>query len=53
MHQVKRERERISNLMLESIFILPGMIAHIYNPSYSGGKDQEGHGSKQTWANSL
>jgi hypothetical protein len=24
-----------------------------YNPSYSGGRDQEDHGSKPAWANSL
>jgi hypothetical protein len=28
-------------------------VAHAYNPSYSGGKDQEDHGSKPVWANSL
>jgi hypothetical protein len=28
-------------------------IAHIYNPSYSGGRDQENHSSKAAWANSL
>jgi hypothetical protein len=27
-------------------------MAHIYNPSYSGGRDQEGHGSKPVQANS-
>jgi hypothetical protein len=26
-------------------------VAHTYNPSYSGGRDQEDHGSKATWAN--
>jgi hypothetical protein len=28
-------------------------VAHAYNPRYSGGKDQEDHGSKPTQANSL
>jgi hypothetical protein len=28
-------------------------VAHAYNPSYSGGSDQEDHGSKPAWANSL
>jgi hypothetical protein len=27
-------------------------VAHAYNPSYSGVRDQEDHGSKPTWANS-
>jgi hypothetical protein len=27
-------------------------VAHAYNPSYSGSKDQEYHGSKPAWANS-
>jgi hypothetical protein len=27
-------------------------VAHTYNPSYSGGRDQEDHGSKPAWANS-
>jgi hypothetical protein len=27
-------------------------VAHAYNPSYSGGRDQEDHGSKPAWANS-
>jgi hypothetical protein len=29
------------------------LVAHAYNPSYSGGKDQEDHGSQSAWANSL
>jgi hypothetical protein len=29
------------------------LVAHAYNPSYSGGIDQEGHGLKPAWANSL
>jgi hypothetical protein len=28
-------------------------VAHTYNLSYSGGRDQEGHSSKPPWANSL
>jgi hypothetical protein len=28
-------------------------MAHAYNPSYSGGRDQEDYGSKPVWANSL
>jgi hypothetical protein len=27
-------------------------VAHTCNPGYSGGRDQEDHGSKPTWANS-
>jgi hypothetical protein len=30
-----------------------GASAHAYNPSYSGGRDQEDHGSAPAWANSL
>jgi hypothetical protein len=28
-------------------------VAHTCNPSYSGGRDQEDHGSKSAWGNSL
>jgi hypothetical protein len=28
-------------------------VAHAYNPSYSGRRDQKDHGSKSDWANSL
>jgi hypothetical protein len=28
------------------------LVAHTYNPSYSGGRDQENLGSKPAWANS-
>jgi hypothetical protein len=27
-------------------------VAHIYNPSYSGGRDQDVHSLKPVWANS-
>jgi hypothetical protein len=27
-------------------------VAHAYNPSYSGGRDQEDHDLKPVWANS-
>jgi hypothetical protein len=29
------------------------LVAHTYNPSYSGGRDQEDRGSKPAWANSF
>jgi hypothetical protein len=32
---------------------LPGMVAHAYNPGYSGGRDQEDCVSKPAQANSL
>jgi hypothetical protein len=32
---------------------LLGAMAHTCNPSYSGGRDQEDHGSKPVQANSL
>jgi hypothetical protein len=28
------------------------LVAHTCNPSYSGGRDQEDHGSKPAWGNS-
>jgi hypothetical protein len=28
-------------------------VAHTHNPSYSGGRDQEDHGSKPAQANTL
>jgi hypothetical protein len=28
-------------------------VAHVYNPSYSGGRNQEDRGSKPAWANTL
>jgi hypothetical protein len=28
------------------------LVAHTCNPSYSGGRDQEDHGSKPAWTNS-
>jgi hypothetical protein len=28
-------------------------VAHTCNPSYSGGRDQEDHGSKPAWVNSF
>jgi endogenous inhibitor of DNA gyrase (YacG/DUF329 family) len=30
----------------------PALVAHVCNPSYSGGRDQENHGSKPAQANS-
>jgi hypothetical protein len=29
------------------------LVAHSYNPSYSGGRDQEDQGLKPAWTNSL
>jgi hypothetical protein len=29
------------------------LVAHTCNPGYSGGRDQEDHGLKPVWANSL
>jgi hypothetical protein len=29
------------------------LVAHVYNNSYSGGRDQEDQGLKRAWANSL
>jgi hypothetical protein len=32
--------------------ILPALMAHTYNPSYSGSRDQDDHSSRPAWANS-
>jgi hypothetical protein len=32
--------------------MVPGTYGHACNPSYSGGREQEDHGLKPTWANS-
>jgi hypothetical protein len=29
------------------------LMAHVCNPRYSGGRDQEDHSSKSAWANSM
>jgi hypothetical protein len=33
--------------------LLVGVVAHSYNPSYSGGRDEEDCSLKPDWANSL
>jgi hypothetical protein len=43
-----REKTEDSNLRKYSWTL----VAHICNPSYSGGREQEGCGSKPAWANS-
>jgi hypothetical protein len=55
----KRKRERcIFVITIEGVQEMPHekmhfeLEAHTCNPSYSGGRDQEDHGSKPTWANS-
>jgi hypothetical protein len=35
------------------VYISQALVAHVYNPSYSGGRDQEDGCSKPAWANSL
>jgi hypothetical protein len=37
----------------EDIRLSEMLVAHACNPSYSGGRDQEDHGSKLVQANSL
>jgi hypothetical protein len=32
---------------------MPDVVAHAYNPSYSGGRDQEDQDLKPAWANNL
>jgi hypothetical protein len=41
------------NFFFESLRIGKKPVAYACNPSYSGGREQEDHGSKPTWANSL
>jgi hypothetical protein len=38
-------------LFLKKAKMLRAPVAHAYNPSYSGGRDQEDHGSKPAQAN--
>jgi hypothetical protein len=39
---------------LSNIYILSSeLVAHAYNLNYSGGRDQEDHGSKPAWVNSF
>jgi hypothetical protein len=40
----------VYNIVTYKLKILP--VAHACNTSYSGGRDQEDHGSKPAWANS-
>jgi hypothetical protein len=36
--------------MLERKMKQAGAVVHAYNPSWSGGRDQEDHGSRPIWA---
>jgi hypothetical protein len=40
-------------LVSKSTFLSQALVVHAYNPSYSGGRDQEEQGSKLAQANSL
>jgi hypothetical protein len=40
-------------LIIKKTFTNQALVAHPCNPSYSGGRDQEDHGSKTTQANTL
>jgi hypothetical protein len=44
----------LKRIVCEAIKMKPrlGTVAHTCNPSYSGGRDQEDHGSEPAWANS-
>jgi hypothetical protein len=44
----------VLNIYFKNYFILDSqvLVAHACNPSYSGGRDQEDHGSKSAWVNS-
>jgi hypothetical protein len=36
----------------QELTVNQALVVHAYNPSYSGGRDQEDHSSKPDWANS-
>jgi hypothetical protein len=40
---------KTTKIMRQCIWVL---VAHAWNPSYSGGRDQEDHNSEPAWANS-
>jgi hypothetical protein len=57
MGKVKRIRVKVClGILQDSISKInkasQAPMAHACNPSYSGGRDQEDHGSKPVWANS-
>jgi hypothetical protein len=52
-----RNREKNAPQMSPHIYLKSNQgqvtVAHAYNPSYSGSRDQEDHGSKPAWENNL
>jgi hypothetical protein len=42
----KKGRQPIKSSLAQRYKTWLALVAHIYNPSYSGGRDQEDHGSK-------
>jgi hypothetical protein len=46
---VQKKKKKIQE---EKLWLSQELVAHAYNPSYSGGRDQEDQGSKPAWANS-
>jgi hypothetical protein len=40
-------------LLIKNLKISQVLEAHAYNPSFSGGREQEDHDSKPAWASSL
>jgi hypothetical protein len=47
-----REKEKEKESFNDLLILSQAPVAHAYNPSYSGGRDQEDQGSKPDWANS-
>jgi hypothetical protein len=43
---------RVFGIRLNKTASCQALVAHTCNPSYSGGRDEEDHGSKPAWANS-
>jgi hypothetical protein len=50
---VSRRGPVATTSVLNNGFPRQALMAHAYNPSYSGGKDQEDRCSKPAWENSL
>jgi hypothetical protein len=44
--------ERAVDLESENLVLSQEPVAHTYNPSYSGGRNQKNHSLKSGWANS-
>jgi hypothetical protein len=48
-----QKRRALIGVDIQKEIVSRAPVSHTYNPSYSGGRDQEDHGSKPACANSL